>query len=162
MSRADEREEARAEVLARLKNYNLSSCLDCGGQGYTDMGKSACFWCRGAGVITQQMAYAFGMADRAEAAAAQHKWKPISTAPKDREIMAGKWHGASWARDITRWDGDGWWQMRQIPPTHWCEIQMPHPPASGIDARSDETRSGSAEGESPIGNAETPTHTPEA
>lgn len=69
MSRTDEREEAYAEVMARLKNRKLDPCLDCGGQGYTDMGKSACFWCRGAGVITQQMAHAFGVADRAEKAA---------------------------------------------------------------------------------------------
>jgi len=68
MARIRERDEAIAEVTARLKNYSLSPCLDCGGQGYTDQGKSACFWCRGAGVITQQMAYAFGVADRAERA----------------------------------------------------------------------------------------------
>lgn len=66
MARIRERDEAIAEVTARLKNYSLSPCLDCGGQGYTDQGKSACFWCRGAGVITQQMAHAFGIADRAE------------------------------------------------------------------------------------------------
>lgn len=70
MRRASERDEAIAEVTARLKNNSLSPCFDCGGQGYTDMGKSACFWCRGAGVITQEMAYAFGVADRAEAAKA--------------------------------------------------------------------------------------------
>lgn len=55
-----------AEVVSRLKSYKLRVCQDCGGQGYTDSGRSACFWCRGAGVITQQMAYAFGVADRAE------------------------------------------------------------------------------------------------
>lgn len=65
----DEREQAKSEVIARLENHSLGPCLDCGGQGYTDQGKSACFWCRGAGVITQQMAHAFGVADRAEAAA---------------------------------------------------------------------------------------------
>lgn len=64
----DEREQAKAEVIARLESRSLSPCLDCGGQGYTDIGKSACFWCRGAGVITWEMAYAFGVADRTEAA----------------------------------------------------------------------------------------------
>lgn len=72
MARATEREEAVAEVISRLKNYRLRPCLDCGGQGYTDQGKSACFWCRGAGVITQQMAYAFGVADRAEGMKDEH------------------------------------------------------------------------------------------
>ena len=55
-----------SEVVSRLKSYSLRVCQDCGGQGYTNAGRSACFWCRGAGVITQQMAYAFGVADRAE------------------------------------------------------------------------------------------------
>ncbi|MDV2984187.1 UNVERIFIED_CONTAM: hypothetical protein Q9R58_07720 [Methylobacteriaceae bacterium AG10] len=68
MSRSDERAGAIAEVATRLKNHSLSPCLDCAGQGYTDQGKSACFWCRGAGVITQQMAHAFGVADRADPA----------------------------------------------------------------------------------------------
>jgi DnaJ-class molecular chaperone len=72
MARIRERDEAIAEVTARLKNNSLSPCLNCGGQGYTDQGKSACFWCRGAGVITQQMAYAFGVADRAEGMKDEH------------------------------------------------------------------------------------------
>jgi len=49
-------------------------------------------------------------------------WQPISTAPKDRQIFGGKWHGATWSFDLTYWDGRGWWQMRQIPPTHWQEV----------------------------------------
>lgn len=57
---------AVAEVVARLRSGRLSACQDCCGRGYTDAGKSVCFWCRGAGVITQPMAYAFGLADEAE------------------------------------------------------------------------------------------------
>jgi hypothetical protein len=53
--RPSERDEAIAEVTARLKNYSLSPCLDCGGQGYTDMGKSACAVCLGVGVTTPEM-----------------------------------------------------------------------------------------------------------
>jgi hypothetical protein len=42
----------------------------------------------------------------------------------------------------------------------WDGSLLP-PPASGIEARSDETRSGSAEGESAVGEAETPRPSPD-
>lgn len=75
-----------AEVVARVRGRSLAVCDNCGGQGYTDMGKSACAGCFGAGVITQEMAYALGVADRAEAAASAEAPAPSARpAPLARE-----------------------------------------------------------------------------
>ncbi len=44
-----------AEFVARLRNRSLVVCENCGGEGYTDMGKSACGRCYGAGVETPEL-----------------------------------------------------------------------------------------------------------
>lgn len=50
------------EVVARVRQRSLTVCENCGGQGYADMGASACATCFGAGVTTPEMLAA--IADR--------------------------------------------------------------------------------------------------
>lgn len=44
------------EVVARVRRRSLAVCDNCGGEGYTDMGRSACADCYGAGVMTPELA----------------------------------------------------------------------------------------------------------
>lgn len=52
------------EVVARVRQRSLTVCENCGGEGYTDMGKSACAECFGAGVTTPEMLARLAETDR--------------------------------------------------------------------------------------------------
>lgn len=43
------------EVIARVRQRHLTVCENCGGQGYTDGGTTACGICLGAGVTTPEL-----------------------------------------------------------------------------------------------------------
>lgn len=44
------------EIVARVRQRLLAVCENCGGEGYSDMGRSACAECYGAGVMTPELA----------------------------------------------------------------------------------------------------------
>lgn len=43
------------EVIARLQHRKIAVCDECGGEGYTDAGTTACGVCFGVGVMTRQL-----------------------------------------------------------------------------------------------------------
>lgn len=43
------------EAISRVRSGSLPVCENCGGQGYTDAGRSACAECHGAGVMTPEL-----------------------------------------------------------------------------------------------------------
>jgi hypothetical protein len=83
-----------------------------------------------------------------------------------RRWFTKKIDGEEWRREDTEWEQHAdewrdcwcyWTRGYEFRPTLWLEL--PRPPASGMDARSGETGTGSTEGDSPTaegGDAHTP------
>ncbi len=63
---------------------------------------------------------------------APDKWQTMETAPRDGTYIFVGFRSPDgyWNCDMTRWDGDGWWQHRQRNPTHW--MPLPPPPTKSV------------------------------
>ncbi len=66
------------------------------------------------------------MLKRADKAPA-NGWQTMDTAPRDGTYIFVGFRSPDgyWNCDMTKWDGDGWWQHRQRNPTHWMPLPTP-------------------------------------
>lgn len=84
------------EGVARLKNGSLRPCGNCGGQGYGDMGQSACSRCGGIGVFDTR---------KSGEVRADPVFDPAITLPDPYDEGPGPWYDGQKVKEIERTTG---------------------------------------------------------